>query len=125
LCEERKAKAMQEVLENAQKQAKENKSKHMQKKRHNQDEDKEQISKEPTVVVNNCSEPKLEPKVCLDPKTQPNAPNPVEVKEVPKCPDVDVTLQTSPSPLNRQKLLTPSKFRSQTTSIAIQTEILK
>lgn len=116
---------MQEVLENAQKQAKENKSKHMQKKRHNQDEDKEQISKEPTVVVNNCSEPKLEPKVCLDPKTQPNAPNPVEVKEVPKCPDVDVTLQTSPSPLNRQKLLTPSKFRSQTTSIAIQTEILK
>ncbi|XP_027853077.2 histone-lysine N-methyltransferase, H3 lysine-79 specific isoform X2 [Aphis gossypii] len=125
LCEERKAKAMQEVLENAQKQAKENKSKHMQKKRHNQDEDKEQISKEPAVVVSNCSEPKLEPKVCLDPKTQSNAPNPVEVKEIPKCPDVDVTLQTSPSPLNRQKLLTPSKFRSQTTSVAIQTEILK
>jgi len=126
LCEERKAKAMQEVLENAQKQAKENKSKHMQKKRHNQDEDKEQISKEPAVVISNCSEQsKLEPKVCLDPKTQLNAPNPVEVKEIPKCPDVDVTLQTSPSQLNRQKLLTPSKFRSQTTSVAIQTEILK
>jgi len=129
LCDERKAKAMQEVLENAQKQAKEDKSKHMQKKRHNQDEIKEQISTEVAVVVSNCSEPKVEPKVeskvCLEPKTQPNAPKPVEVKEIPKLPDVDVTLQTSPSPLNRQKLLTPSKFRSQTTSVAIQTEILK
>ncbi|XP_060842495.1 uncharacterized protein LOC132922803 [Rhopalosiphum padi] len=125
LCEERKAKAMQEVLENAQKQAKEDKSKHMQKKRHNQDEIKEQISTEPVVVVSNCNETKLEPKVCLEPKTQSNAPNTVEVKEIPKLPDVDVTLQTSPSPLNRQKLLTPSKFRSQTTSVAIQTDILK
>ncbi|XP_025195859.1 histone-lysine N-methyltransferase, H3 lysine-79 specific isoform X2 [Melanaphis sacchari] len=125
LCEERKAKAMQEVLENAQKQAKEDKSKHMQKKRHNQDEIKEQISTEPAIVVSNCSEPKSEPKVCQEPKTKPNPPNPVEVKEIPKLPDVDVILQTSPSPLNRQKLLTPSKFRSQTTSVAIQTEILK
>lgn len=125
LCDERKAKAMQEVLENAQKQAKEDKSKHMQKKRQNQEEIKEQISTEPVVVVSNCSEPKLEPKVCLEPKAQPNAPNPVEIKEIPKLPDVDVTLQTSLSPLNRQKLLTPSKFRSQTTNVAIQTDILK
>lgn len=116
---------MQEVLENAQKQAKEDKSKHMQKKRQNQEEVKEQISTEPVVVVSNCSEPKLEPKVCLEPKAQPNAPNPVEIKEIPKLPDVDVTLQTSLSPLNRQKLLTPSKFRSQTTNVAIQTDILK
>ncbi|XP_060869692.1 DNA ligase 1 isoform X2 [Metopolophium dirhodum] len=125
LCDERKAKAMQEVLENAQKQAKEDKSKHMQKKRQNQEEIKERISTEPVVVVSNCSEPNLEPKVCLEPKAQSNVPSPVEIKETPKLPDVDVTLQTSLSPLNRQKLLTPSKFRSQTTSVAIQTDILK
>jgi len=125
LCDERKAKAMQEVLENAQKQAKEDKSKHMQKKRQNQEVIKEQIPTEPVVVVSSCSESKLEPKVCLEPKAQPNPPNPVEIKEIPKLPDVDVTLQTSLSPLNRQKLLTPSKFRSQTSSVAIQTDILK
>lgn len=128
---------MQEVLENAQKQAKEDKSKYMQKKRHNQEQIKEQIPTETAVVVNH-SEPKIEPKfeskfetqfepkVCLEPKTKQNAPNPVEIKDIPpKVPDVDVTLQTSLSPLNRQKLLTPSKFRGQTTSVAIQTEILK
>ncbi|KAL4112746.1 hypothetical protein QTP88_016480 [Uroleucon formosanum] len=124
LCDERKAKAMQEVLENAQKQAKEDKSKHMQKKRQNQEEIKEQISTEPVLVVSN-SEPKFEPKVCPEPKAQLNVQSPVEIKETPKLPDVDVTLQTSLSPINRQKLLTPSKFRSQTTSVAIQTDILK
>ena len=92
---------MQEVLENAQKQAKEDKSKNMQKKRHNQNEIKEQISTESTVVVNNCSEPKFESKVYPEPKAQPKEPNPVELKEIPKLPDVDVTLQTSPPPVNR------------------------
>lgn len=119
---------MQEVLENAQKQAKEDKSKHMQKKRQNQEEIKEKIFTEPTVVVSNFSEPsepKCEPKVCLEPKAEPNTPSPVEIKEIPKLPDVDVTLQTSLSPLNHQKVLTPSKFRNQTTSVAIQTDILK
>jgi len=115
---------MQEVLENAQKQAKEDKSKHMQKKRQNQEEIKEQVSTEPVVVASN-SEPKFEPKVCPEPKAQLNVQSPVEIKETPKLPDVDVTLQTSLSPLNRQKLLTPSKFRNQTTSVAIQTDILK
>ncbi|XP_015379927.1 PREDICTED: histone-lysine N-methyltransferase, H3 lysine-79 specific isoform X2 [Diuraphis noxia] len=136
LFDERKAKAMQEVLENAQKQAKEDKSKHMQKKRQNQEEIKDKISTEPTVVVSNSSEscepkcetkcePKCETKICLEPKAQLNTSSPVEIKEIPKLPDVDVTLQTSLSPLNHQKVLTPSKFRNQTTSVAIQTDILK
>lgn len=121
LSDERKAKAMQEVLENAQKQAKEDKSKNMQKKRHNQDELEEETLE--TGVINKY-EQKTSP---AEPtKIQQNVPEPVEVaKEIPKLPEVDVTLQTSPSPLNHQKLLTPSKFRCQTSSIAIQTEILK
>lgn len=118
MSDERKAKAMQEVLENAQKQAKEDKSKNMQKKRHNQDEIKEEIPE--TVVISKC-----EQKACpVEPvKAQQNVPE--IAKDIPMLPEVDVTLQTSPSPLNRQKLLTPSKFRSQTSSVAIQTEILK
>lgn len=109
---------MQEVLENAQKQAKEDKSKHMQKKRHNLDEVKEKIS-EKEIVNNreqdNCSESKPKP---IESKLN-------ESKDIPKLPEVDVTLQTSPTSLNRQKLLTPSKFRNQTTSVAIQTEMSK
>lgn len=112
---------MQEVLENAQKQAKEDKSKYMQKKRHNQDEIKEEISEK--VIDSNCeynifSEP---------PKQQQIAPEPPveQPKETSKLPETDAILQTSLSPINRQKLITPSKFRSQTTSVAIQTELLK
>lgn len=143
---------MQAVLENAQKQAKEDKSKHMQKKRYIQDEINEENPE--TITVNNCSEqniveqkPGAEPKSCTEqkscaeqkpgeeqtitssePKPQQNVPVSVtlELKEIPKVSEVDVTLQTSPSPSNRQKLLTPSKFRNQTSSsVAIQTEILK
>jgi len=113
---------MQEVLENAQKQAKEDKSKHLQKKRYIQEEIKEKNSE--IVVVSNC-----EQKTCpSELKSQQNVPEPVEVAKeipIPKLPEVDAILQTSPSSLNRQKLLTPSKFRNQTTSVAIQTEILK
>uniref|UniRef100_A0A2S2Q2A8 CCDC66 domain-containing protein n=1 Tax=Sipha flava TaxID=143950 RepID=A0A2S2Q2A8_9HEMI len=121
LCDERKAKAMQEVLENAQKQAKEDKSKNMQKKRQNQDEIKEEIPEK--VVGSNdehitCSE--------LPTREQNVSELPVEqLKEISKSPEVDSILQTSLSPTNRQKLITPSKFRSQTTSVAIQTELLK
>lgn len=109
---------MQEVLENAQKQAKEDKSKNLQKKRHNLDEIKEQIVE--IEVASNC-----EQKTCLEPKLQQNILDPVDLKEISKLPEVNVILQTSPSRLNRQTLLTPSKFRNQTTSIAIQTEMLK
>jgi hypothetical protein len=112
---------MQEVLENAQKQAKEDKSKNMQKKRQNQDEIKEEIPEK--VVGSNdehitCSE--------LPTREQNVSELPVEqLKEISKSPEVDSILQTSLSPTNRQKLITPSKFRSQTTSVAIQTELLK
>lgn len=113
---------MQEVLENAQKQAKEDKSKHLQKKRHNPEEIKEKTPE--IVVISNC-----EQKTCpTEIKPQPNVSKPVEVAKeisISKLPEVDATLQTSPSSLNRQKLLTPSKFRNQTASIAIQTEMLK
>lgn len=114
---------MQEVLENAQKQAKEDKSKQLQKKRNNPDEIKEQIS-ETAHVVSHCTN---DQKACPveEPKPQKVIPEPIELKESTKLPEVDATLQTSPSPLNRQKLLTPSKFRNQTASVAIQTEILK
>lgn len=122
MCDERKAKAMQEVLENAQKQAKEDKSKHIQKKRLVQDEIKEEI---PEKVIGRSDEHKT----CSEPPKQPeNAPEPPAVeqsKDISKLPDVDSILQTSLSPINRQKLITPSKFRSQTTSVAIQTELLK
>lgn len=128
LSDERKAKAMQEVLENAQKQAKEDKSKNMQKKRLNHDEIKEEIPE--TVVISKC-----EQKACpTEPaKVQQNVPEVAKeipklsevAKEIPKLPEIDATLQTSPSSSNHQKLLTPNKFRSQTSSIAIQTEILK
>ncbi|XP_050422367.1 histone-lysine N-methyltransferase, H3 lysine-79 specific isoform X2 [Adelges cooleyi] len=120
LCDERKAKAMQEVLENAQKQAKEDKSKHMQKKRQAVDEVKQQIPE--TVVtpvittVEKNSVPQADPEpqpICLSEETIPK-------ETVPKLPEVD--LQTSPAKLNRQKLLTPSKYRSQTASIATQTD---
>lgn len=111
---------MQEVLENAQKQAKEDKSKHMQKKRNNPDEIKEQISETVHVVSHCVNDQKTSP--VEESKPQQDKP---ELKENTKLPEVDVTLQTSPSPLNRQKLLTPSKFRNQTASVAIQTEILK
>lgn len=114
---------MQEVLENAQKQAKEDKSKHMQKKRVNLDEIKEKPLKTEQ-VVGDCEQKTCHP----EPKPQQNvseATAAVDLKEVSNLPEVDVTLQTSPSPLNRQKLLTPSKFRNQTASVAIQTETLK
>lgn len=112
---------MQEVLENAQKQAQEDKSKNMHKKRNNPDEIKEQIPE--SVVVSNSCEQKAYQEESI---SKQNVPEPAtELKESSKLPEVDVTLQTSPSPLNRQKLLTPSKFRNQTTSVAIQTEILK
>lgn len=110
---------MQEVLENAQKQAKEDKSKHMQKKRHNQDEIKE-ITPE-NVVVNNSGN--CEQTIGPEPGLQQKEPEPSEPKEISKLPEVDATHQTISTPLNRQKLLTPSKFRNQTTSIAVQTEI--
>lgn len=118
LSDERKAKAMQEVLENAQKQAKEDKSKNMQKKRHNQDEIKEEIPE--TTVSSKCEQNGCPEEPA---KAQENVPE--VAKEIPILPEVDVTLQTSPSISNRQKLLTPSKFRSQSSSVAIQTEILK
>lgn len=114
---------MQEVLENAQKQAKEDKSKHMQKKRVNLDENKEKPSKTEQ-IVGNCEQKTCHP----EPKPQQNiseATAAVDLKEVSNLPEVDVTLQTSPSSLHRQKLLTPSKFRNQTASVAIQTEALK
>lgn len=144
---------MQEVLENAQKQAKEDKSKSMQKKRHNQNEIREQI-REITAVSDDVERKSLveqktsgigpqisvteqktsdaEQKTTVESKTGPESkirpavPESVilELKEVSKLPEVNATLQTSP--LNRQKLLTPSKFRNQTcASVAIQTETLK
>lgn len=119
MCDERKAKAMQEVLENAQKQAKEDKSKHMQKKRHNLDELKEQIPKNVEVEKKTSPTEKPEP-----PDEQPS--KPVEaVRETSKVLEVDEMIQTSPTSLSRQKLITPSKFRSRTTSVAVQTEPLK
>lgn len=113
---------MQEVLENAQKQAQADKSKNMHKKRNNPDEIKEQIPVN-TVVGKSSGDPKSCPE---EPASARNVQEPVaESKESAKLPVVDVTLQTSCTPLDRQKLLTPSKFRNQTTSVAIQTEILK
>lgn len=140
---------MQEVLENAQKQAKEDKSKNMQKKRHNQNEIREITAVSDDVERKSLVEQKtsgtgpqisvveqktsdaeqktiVESKTGPEPKFRPAVPESVilELKEVSKLPEVDVTLQTSP--LNRQKLLTPSKFRNQTcASVAIQTETLK
>lgn len=143
---------MQEVLENAQKQAKEDKSKNMQKKRHNQNEIREQVREiaavsddveRKSLVEQKTSGPQIsvaeqktsdaeqktttvESKTGPEPKFRPAVPESLilELKEVSKLPEVDATLQTSP--LNRQKLLTPSKFRNQTcASVAIQTETLK
>lgn len=119
MCDERKAKAMQEVLENAQKQAKEDKSKHMQKKRQNLEELKEQIPK--TVE----DEKKISPvKEFESPYKQLSEPVEEAIKESPKV-EVDEMIQTSPSSLSRLKLITPSKFRNRTTSVAVQTEPLK
>lgn len=128
MSEERKAKAMQEVLENAQKQAKEDKSKNMQKKRHNLDEVKAEINVLEKEVVNDDLRQKtdVKPNTSLEtnPKQSVTETVPLEQKEVSKLAEVEVTLKTSPS--RRQKLLTPSKFRNQTcTSVAIQTETLK
>lgn len=138
---------MQAVLENAQKQAKEDKSKNMQKKRCIPDGIKEEILE--TVAVDDCSKqntcteqkPLAPQNICEQSMPQQNTPTEPavvpelkeappklpELKEVPpKLPELDVTLQTSPSPSNRQKLLTPSKFRNQTcSSVAIQTEMSK
>lgn len=113
---------MQEVLENAQKQAQADKSKNMHKNRNNPDEIKEQIPVN-AVVGKGSGDPKSYPE---EPASKQTVQEPAtEPKESSKLPVVDATLQTSPSPLDRQKLLTPSKFRNQTTSVAIQTEILK
>lgn len=112
---------MHEVLENAQKQAKEDKSKNMHKKRQNQDEIKKEISEKVVDSIDEhltCSE--------LSTPQQNALQSPVkQLKEISKSSEVDSILQTSLSPINRQKLITPSKFRSQTTSVAIQTELLK
>lgn len=122
---------MQEVLENAQKQAKEDKSKNLQKKRHNLDEVKAETNVLETEAVNDGSGQKMgaKPNTSSESKPKQNVTEIVtlEPKEVSKLPaEVDVTLQTSASPSSRQKLLTPSKFRNQTcTSVAIQTETLK
>jgi len=113
---------MQEVLENAQKQAKEDKSKHLQKLRHTQEESKE---KTPKIVADSNCEQKTSP---TEPKPQQNVSKSMEMAKeisISKSPEVDTILQTSHPSLNRQKLLTPSKFRNQTTSVAIQTEMLK
>ncbi|XP_050539796.1 myb-like protein X isoform X2 [Daktulosphaira vitifoliae] len=117
LCDERKAKAMQEVLENAQKQAKEDKSKHLKKKRSTQEKLNEKLPE--VVVTETVKNTEDESIVNIENKHQPA----VELKNkeiTSKLPEVD--LQTSPTKIDRPKLLTPSKFRNQTTSIGTQTE---
>lgn len=110
---------MQEVLENAQKQAKEDKSKHLQKKRSTQEKVVEKLPE--VVVTETMKNSEVEAITSIDNKHQST----IELKDkviTSNSPEVD--LLTSPTKNDRLKLLTPSKFRCQIASIGTQTDML-